>query len=127
MRQAGTAIVAAAVAGLSLAAARAGEDVSSEAKAPDEAISAAMVRFITQHHPSGSRERPRFSFDAAEILPQKEPGKYAVFGGYMAFGGAQPSPHAYGLTMRQTCPRHDDPECWQLEKLLIDQALVVDK
>jgi len=105
-----------------------GEDAPGHAKASDAAISAAVARFVTQHHPSAAGERPRLNFDKPEILPQDEPGRYAVFGGYMAFAsGSQPQPHAYGMTMRVTCPRHGDPECWKLEKLLIDQALVVDR
>lgn len=105
----------------------AGEQTARTATASDAAISAAVARFVTQHHSSGSAERPRLNFDTPEIHPQDQAGKYAVIGGYMAFGGDRPQPHAYGLTMRLTCPRQHDPDCWQLEKLLIDQNLVVDK
>lgn len=84
--------------------------------------------FVTLHHDAGASGKPRLSFHDADAYKQDKPGKWAVLGGYMAFSGGQPpSPHAFGLTMQLTCPHPDKPECWRLEKLLIDKRLIVDK
>lgn len=108
--------------------AKGGDDTVRAGQPDNGAISAVAQGFVARHHPSGDADRPRLSFSEPEIQRQPKRGKYAVFGGYMAFsGGAQPQPHAYGMTMRFTCQRYDDPACWQLEKLLIDKALVVDR
>lgn len=128
MRSAMTAGLIAVLAAGAVTRAEGGEDAPGNMKASDAAITAAAERLVIRHHPAGTSQKPRLSFDKPEIMPQPERGKYAVFGGYMAFsGGGQPEPHAYGMAMRLTCPRQQDSECWQLEKLLIDQALVVDR
>lgn len=127
MRLAKTAAFVAVAASLPVLELAAGEEVTRKTTVSDTAVTSATVQFITQHHKSPANERPRLSFDTPDIQPQDETGKYAVFGGYMAFGGSSPTPHAYGLTMRLTCARHEDLACWRLEKLLIDQNLLVDK
>lgn len=107
---------------------RAGEDRGAIPEIPKASISSAAQTFVSLHHAFQDTQKPRLTFQDADILAQDTPGKWAVLGGYMAFvSGKDPQAHAYGLTMVQTCPRHDDPKCWQLEKLLIDKELVVDK
>lgn len=119
---------AALVLGASAGSGEAGEERSGGAPPTKQSVSTIAQLFVLQHHASGAADKPRLSFQEADVHAQDKPGKWAVLGGYMAFAsGRDPSPHAYGLTMRQTCPRHDDPECWALEKLLIDQQLIVDK
>jgi len=107
---------------------QAGEDAGVSANIPEASITTAAQTFVTLHYGADNPEKPRLAFQDADILAQDTPGKWAVLGGYMAFvSGKDPQAHAYGLTMTQTCPRHDDPKCWRLEKLLIDKELVVDK
>lgn len=107
---------------------QAGEVGGISADIPKASVSSAAQTFVTLYHATRDADKPRLTFQDADILAQDAPGKWAVLGGYMAFqSGKDPQAHAYGLTMVMTCQNHDDPECWRLEKLLIDKELVVDK
>lgn len=107
---------------------QAGDKRADKVPVSKDAVSTMAQTFVSLHHDKQAERKSRLSFQDADIYAQDKPGKWAVLGGYMAFSsGKAPSPHAFGLTMQLICPRPDDPMCWRLEKLLIDQKLVVDK
>lgn len=106
----------------------AGEDSPARAVVPNSVIAGIAQKFVRQQYEKPSSQVDRVTFDETEILPQEGGKNWGAVGGFMLFvGGQRPQPHAFGLSMRLVCPRREDITCWRLEKLLIDQQLIVNE
>jgi hypothetical protein len=121
------------IAFLSLAWLAAGHDVArsdsniSSATPPDTMIISIAQQFVLEHYQRQPASHFNIAFDIANIHPQDDPGYFAVVGGFMAKtgGAAQYKPHAFGVAMRLICPEHRKLNCWQLEKMVIDKAIIL--
>ena len=92
----------------------------------DAIIVSTAQRFVLEHFKRRPEDHFDVAFDIANIHPQPEAGYWAVIGGFMAdSGGKQYRPHAFGVAMRVICSAHERLECWQLEKLVIDQTIIL--
>lgn len=83
-------------------------------------------QFVLEHFKRQPADYFDVAFDIANIHPQPASGYYAVVGGFMAdAGGKNYKPHAFGIAMRLICPEHEKMKCWQMEKLVIDQTIIL--
>ena len=98
-----------------------------ESPAPSDALIIGMAQqFVLEHFQRRPEDFFDIAFDIANIHPQPEKGYWAVIGGFMADSGNKTyKPHAYGVAMRIICAEHDKLECWRLEKLVIDQRVIL--
>ena len=105
--------------------ARADEKATS-AKPPESMIIAMAQQFVLEHFERDPADHFDVAFDIVNIHPQPDPNYWAVIGGFMAdSGGKNYRPHAYGVAMRLVCPEAEAVKCWQLEKLVIDQRIIL--
>ena len=99
---------------------------ASAAKPTDTLIISMAQQFVLEHFTRQPEAHFGVAFDIANIHPQPERGFFAVVGGFMAdSGGKQYKPHAFGIAMRLICAEHEKQKCWQLEKLVIDQNIIL--
>jgi len=101
--------------------------VAEGAKPSDAMIVATAQQFVLEHLQRRPENYFGVAFDIANIHPQADPGYWAVIGGFMADAGHKNyKPHAYGVAMRVICSDYAIPACWRLEKLVIDQTVILD-
>ena len=62
-------------------------------------------------------------FDISYLVPQPEPNYWAVVGGFVS---DQSTPNSFVAAVRLICPDQARVACWRLEKLVINQKIVVD-
>jgi hypothetical protein len=106
----------------------AGEETVTRAVVPNSVVAGIAQEFVRQQYEKPSSQVDHVAFDETEVLPQEGGKNWGAVGGFMLFvGGQTPQPHAFGLSLRLVCPRHEDIACWRLEKLLIDQQLIVNE
>ena len=99
---------------------------ASAAKPSDTIIISMAQQFVLEHFTRQPERHFGIAFDIANIHPQPDPGYFAVVGGFMAdSGGKQYKPHAFGIAIRLICAEHDEQKCWQMEKLVIDQKIIL--
>ena len=85
-------------------------------------------QFVLEHYQRQPANHFDIAFDIANIHPQPDAGYWAVVGGFMAdAGGKNYKPHAFGIAIRLICPDHEKVTCWQMEKLVIDQTIILNK
>ena len=102
------------------------EDKSAIPKPSESMIIAMAQQFVLEHFQRDPADYFDVAFDIVNIHPQPDPNYWAVIGGFMAdSGGKNYKPHAYGVAMRLVCADADKLECWQLEKLVIDQKIIL--
>ncbi|MEM8743712.1 MAG: hypothetical protein AAGF14_03650 [Pseudomonadota bacterium] len=102
------------------------EDKGATPKPPESMIIAMAQQFVLEHFERDPADFFDVSFDIVNIHPQPDPNYWAVIGGFMAdSGGKNYKPHAYGVAMRLVCADAEKIECWQLEKLVIDQKIIL--
>ena len=101
--------------------------VRAESPDPSDALIIGIAQqFVLEHFERRPEDFFDIAFDIANIHPQPEKGYWAVIGGFMADAGNKTyKPHAYGVAMRIICPEHEKLECWRLEKLVIDQRVIL--
>ncbi len=75
-----------------------------------------MFGFLVGHY--------HIEFDVAYLYPQPQPDYWAVVGGFVS---DQNIPNTYVAAVRLICPEAAKVECWRLEKLAINQAIVLDR
>ncbi len=63
-------------------------------------------------------------FDVAYLHPQPQPNYWAVVGGFVS---DQRVPNSYVAAVRLVCPETAKVACWRLEKLAINQEIVLDR
>jgi hypothetical protein len=106
-------------------------DAWSDEKTPSVKPSDTMIismaqQFVMEHFKRQPEDYFDIAFDIANIHPQPDPGYFAVVGGFMAnSGGKNYKPHAFGIAIRLICPDHEKLKCWQMEKLVIDQKIIL--
>jgi hypothetical protein len=107
----------------------AGSDDSASAAKPSESTIIEMAqKLVLVHFARGPAGESHVAFDIANVYPQASGDYWAVVGGFIANpGGNRSRPHAYGMAMRLVCAEHENLDCWRLEKLVIDQKVILDK
>lgn len=102
------------------------DDKKAPAKPSDSMIIGIAQQFVLEHFKRQPDKHFDIAFDIANIHPQDDPAYFAVVGGFMAdSGGKVYKPHAFGIAMRLICAAHEKLKCWQLEKLIIDQKIIL--
>ena len=102
------------------------DDKSPAAKPSDSMIIGMAQQFVLEHYKRQPAQHFGIAFDIANIHPQADKGYFAVVGGFMAdSGGKNYKPHAFGIAMRLICADHDKLKCWLLEKLVIDEKIIL--
>ncbi len=102
------------------------DNKTANAKPSDSMIIGVAQQFVLEHFKRQPADYFDVAFDIANIHPQPDKDYWAVVGGFMAdAGGNNYKPHAFGIAMRLICPDHEKLECWQMEKLVIDQTIIL--
>ncbi len=102
------------------------DDKMSSAKPSNSMIIGMAQQFVLEHYQRQPASHFDIAFDIANIHPQPDKGYWAVVGGFMAdAGGKNYKPHAFGIAIRLVCPDHEKMKCWQMEKLVIDQTIIL--
>jgi hypothetical protein len=102
------------------------DDKTSSAKPSDSMIIGMAQQFVLEHYQRQPASYFDIAFDIANIHPQPDKGYWAVVGGFMADAGSKNyKPHAFGIAIRLVCPDHEKMKCWQMEKLVIDQTIIL--
>jgi len=102
------------------------QEKASLPKPSDSMIIAMAQQFVLEHFNREPADHFDVAFDISNIYPQPDLNYWAVVGGFMAdSGGKNYKPHAYGIAMRLICAEAEKTECWQLEKLVIDQKIIL--
>jgi len=102
------------------------DDKTPSSKPTDSMIIGVAQQFVLEHYKRQPADYFDIAFDIANIHPQPDNGYWAVVGGFMAdAGGKNYKPHAFGIAMRLICPDHEKLKCWQIEKLVIDQRIIL--
>ena len=70
----------------------------------------------------GSLDHDHIEFDVAYLHPQPEINYWAVVGGFVS---DQNTPNTYVAAVQLVCPDFAEVECWRLEKLAINQTIVL--
>ncbi|GAB4231646.1 MAG: hypothetical protein Kow0032_14010 [Methyloligellaceae bacterium] len=92
----------------------------------DAVIIATAQLFVLEHFKRSPERHFSIAFDIANIHPQPEKDYWAVIGAFMADAGNKNYlPHGYGVAMRLICADYEKLSCWQLEKLVIDQTVIL--
>ena len=95
--------------------------------APSDSMIIGMAQqFVLEHYKRQPENFFKIAFDIASIHPQPDSDYWAVVGGFMAAASNKNyKPHAFGIAMRLICPDHDKMQCWQMEKLVIDEKIIL--
>jgi hypothetical protein len=102
------------------------DDKTVSARPTESMIIGVAQQFVLEHFKRQPAEYFDVAFDIATIHAQPDKGYWAVVGGFMAdAGGKNYKPHAFGIAMRLICPEHEKMKCWQMEKLVIDQTIIL--
>lgn len=102
------------------------DEKATYASPPESMIIAMAQQFVLEHFERDPADHFDVAFDIVNIHPQPDPNYWAVIGGFMAdSGGKNYRPHAYGVAMRLVCPEAETVKCWQFEKLVIDQRIIL--
>ncbi len=72
----------------------------------------------------GSLGYYHIEFDVAYLHPQPQPDYWAVVGGFVS---DQNVPNTYVAALRRICPDSVKVKCWRLEKLAINQEIILDR
>lgn len=91
---------------------------------PRATIVAMAQHFVQDRLMQGGSRHARIAFDVAHLHPQPQPRFWAVVGGFVS---GQTSYNSYVAALRLTCPDADAIDCWQLEKLAINNEILLDR
>lgn len=91
---------------------------------PDSTIVGMAQHLVQEHVMFESPGQYHIEFDMAYLHPQPDPNYWAVVGGYVP---DQNHPNSYVAAVRLVCPTFDAVTCWRLDKLAINDAIVVDR
>lgn len=99
-----------------------------EAEGPPPNVIVDMAQhYVLENFPRPPDRHFDLAFDLAQIHPQPDTNYWAVVGGLMAdAGGNRYLPHVYVVALRLICPAYKTFACWRLEKLAIDETIVID-
>jgi hypothetical protein len=84
-------------------------------------------QFVAERLDLPSESHFSIAFDIAYIHPQPGGKYWAVVGGFTAETSPDHyEPHTYVAAVRLVCADHKDLECWRLDKLAINNQIVLD-
>ena len=96
-----------------------------QAEAPDDAMIVQMAQHLVQEqYMFGGLGHYHIEFDVAYLYPQPRPNYWAVVGGFVS---DQTERNIYVAAVSLICPDAADVTCWRLEKLAINDTIVVDQ
>ncbi len=96
-----------------------------ESHTPSRATIVSMAQHLVQEQfMLGSLGHYHIEFDVAYLHPQPEPGYWAVVGGFVS---DQNVLNTFVAALRLVCPDSVKVKCWRLEKLAINQEIVLDR
>lgn len=90
---------------------------------PDGIIVAMAQHLVQEEYMFGGLGHYHIEFDAAYIHPQPDPTYFAVVGGFVS---DQTVFNTYIAAIRLICDEPEQVECWRLEKLAINNEIVLD-
>ncbi len=98
--------------------------VTAETDAPLRSTAVAMAQHFVQEKFmfDPSLGHYHIEFDVAYLHPQPQPDYWAVVGGFVS---DQNTPNTFVAAVRLTCPDFEKVECWRLEKLAINQKIIL--
>lgn len=93
---------------------------------PPERIIVGMAQHLVQEHfmHSDAAGHYHIEFDLAQLHPQPQPNYWLVIGGFVS---DQRIPNGYGAAIRLICDDFNKTECWELDKLVINGSIILDK
>ena len=96
---------------------------TAETNAPLPAMVIGMAQhFVQEKFMFGTLGHYHIEFDVAYLYPQPQPDYWAVVGGFVS---DQNTPNKYVAAVRLICPDFEKVECWRLEKLAINQKIIL--
>ncbi len=78
--------------------------------------------FVQEHFMQGRSGHYHIEFDVAYLHPQPQPKFWAVVGGFVS---DQNISNTYVAAVRQVCANISDVKCWRLEKLAINNEVIL--
>jgi|TARA_B100000315_G_C14463481_1_gene534863 hypothetical protein len=98
---------------------------TAETQAPLKSMIIAMAQhFVQEKYMFSSLGHYHIEFDMAYLHPQPQPNYWAVIGSFIS---DQNDRNTYVVAIRLICPDFNEVECWRLEKLAINQTIIVDR
>ena len=96
---------------------------------PSQGLIIAMAQQLVAKAMTHREERQfAISFDVAYLHPQPDPDFWAVVGGIaLEHAPKRYKQHTYVAAVRLICARPKDMTCWQLEKLAIDDRILINE
>lgn len=92
---------------------------------PSRATIISMAQHLVQEQfMLGSLGHYHTEFDMAYLHPQPQPDYWAVVGGFVS---DQNIPNTFVAAVRLVCPDSVKVKCWRLEKLAINQEIILDR
>ncbi len=88
---------------------------------PQSTVIAMAQHFVQEHFMHESIDHYHIEFDIAYIHPQPQPDFWAVVGGFVS---DQNIANTYVAALRLICPQFNKVECWRLDKLAINRAII---
>lgn len=78
--------------------------------------------FVQQQYMRRGLGHYHIEFDLAYLHPQPDPAFWAVVGGFISDQATQ---NTYVVAIRQICDDHAKIDCWRMEKLAINQEIIL--
>ena len=98
---------------------------AAQSDAPPRSLVVSIAQhFVQEQAMFGNLGHYHIEFDVAYLHPQPEPGYWAVVGGFMS---EQSTPNSYVAAVRLVCPDFEEVTCWRLEKLAVNDTMVIDR
>ena len=92
---------------------------------PSRATIVSMAQHLVQEqYMLGPLGHYHIEFDVAYLHPQPQANYWAVVGGFVS---DQRVPNTYVAAVRLVCPETAKVACWRLEKLAINQKIILDR
>lgn len=101
------------------------DPATAESRVPLRSMVIGMAQhFVQEKFMFGSLGHYHIEFDVAYLHPQPQPNYWAVVGGFIS---DQNTPNTYVAAVRLICQDVKKVECWRLEKMAINQTIILDR
>lgn len=98
---------------------------AAQSDVPPEPVIVAMAQHLVQDHFMRNGGAPyHIEFDTADLHPQPEKNYWAVVGGYVS---DQTEFNIYVAAVRLVCPAYNDVTCWSLDKLAVNDRIILNR